>query len=196
MALADIIRRIERDAATEATGIVKAAEDGAALLVREAIETASAGGEQALAVAERAAEEEARTRLAGARLRGRDRMLAEKRELIERVLRTAVERLSLLPDDEYAALLARGVARMARGDEHVAPGRLDADRLKDTLPAALAAAGSTAALGDVESSLDHGVQLEGARMRVVISPLTLVESRRGELESRANDVLFGDKGAS
>lgn len=194
MALADIIRRIERDAAAEAAGIIKAAEDGAALLVSEAIASASARGERSLAAAERAAEEEARTRLAGARLRGRDRMLAERRELIDRVLRTTVERISSLPDEEYAALLARGVARMARGDERVAPGRLDADRLRETLPAALRAAGSTAIVGDVESSLDHGVQLEGVRMRVVISPTTIVESRRAELESLANDALFGDKG--
>ena len=141
MALADIIKRIDRDGQAEADTLVLAAEHEAETLRRQAQESGQAALTELVARAEREAAEESRTRLATARLSGRDRILAEKRVLIGRVLETAVEQLGALPDDRYAALLAREVAKAARGGERLRPASAEAQRLSDTLQAALKAAG-------------------------------------------------------
>lgn len=191
MALADIIKRIDRDARAEADALVLAAEQEADTLRRQAQESGQTVLTELVARAEREAAEESRTRLATARLRGRDRILAEKRVLIGRVLDAATEQLIALPDDRYGALLAREVARAARGGERLRPASAEAERLRDVLPAALEAAGADVTLAEPTADIERGVMLEGNRMRVEISPVSLVASDRSRLEEVVSDVLFG-----
>lgn len=190
MALADIIKRIERDTAAHAATLIGAAEAEANRVRHEAQASAKERREHALLQAERVAGEDARTRLASARLKGRDRVLAEKRELIDRALRSAIERILALPDQQYAELLAGEIEKAARGGESVALGALDAERLRDALPAALKAAGVDVDIASAADSVECGVVLIGTRMRVEISPASLVASRRAHLEALVSSVLF------
>lgn len=190
MALADIIKRIERDTTANAATLIGAAEAEANRVRHEAQASAKERRERELAHAGRVADQDASTRLASARLKGRDRVLAEKRELIGRALRSATDRILALPDQEYAALLAREIDKAARGGESVALGALDAERLRGALPAALEAAGVELDLADATDSVERGVVLIGKRMRVEISPASLVASRRAHLEALVSSVLF------
>lgn len=194
MALADILKRIDSDTESEANAALLAAENKAAEVRAHAAAAAAARHAAELARAESDAAEDARTKLAGARLRGRDRILGEKRALIDRVMRRAVERLEKLPDADYARLLAREIAAAARGGERVLIGSADAQRLSSALPAALVEAGADVRTADVTETVAHGVVLEGARMRVEISPWAMVTARRAELEAEVSAELFGGEG--
>jgi vacuolar-type H+-ATPase subunit E/Vma4 len=191
MSLADIVRKIEHDASDEATEIVRAAEQDARSMREDAEKRSEQLHEETLARARATADENARMRVAAARLSGRDRLLAEKRVMVERVLTAAVERLEALPDAEYATLLAHRVAESARGGETLALGEKDADRLHAHLPAALREAGCDVSIGESTSSIARGVLLEGDRMRVEISVAAFVEARHEECEATVVETLFG-----
>ena len=74
MALADILKRIDRDAEAEVAALVNAAEVEAERFREAAVAHGADYHEQEIARAEREAAEEARTRIATARLTGRDRV--------------------------------------------------------------------------------------------------------------------------
>lgn len=191
MALADILKRIDRDAELEMADIIAAAEADAERARATATSRAAAQRAAAVEHARQQAEEDARTRVAAARLRGRDRVLAEKRVLIDRALARAIERIDALDDAGYASLMAREIARVARGGEVVRPGSADAERLTAALPAALAAAGCDATVGSPTGDLERGALLEGSRMRVEVSARSMVESDRAALEALVAGTLFG-----
>ncbi|MDP2182208.1 MAG: hypothetical protein Q8K99_06535 [Actinomycetota bacterium] len=191
MALADILKRIDRDAEDEANDVLLTAEREAQRLHAEAEATVVADHEREVAHAQAVAQDDARTRIAGARLRGRDRVLGEKRVLIDRVLHRSVESIEKLADDRYATLHAREVARATRGGERILVAEADGPRLNATLPAALAAVGVDAELSGTTGDIAHGVLLQGERMRMEISPAAMVDARRAELEALVSKHLFG-----
>lgn len=193
MSLADIVRKIEQDAHDEAAEIVRAAEQDAQRARAEATAEAKARKEHALSQATTAAEEDARMRVAAARLAGRDRMLAEKRIMIERVLRTAVEKLLAMDDASYAKLLAGEVAKAARGSEKVLVAQADEGRLSDHLTEALKAVGVNASIAGTTSDIAHGVLLEGDRSRFEVSVASLVSARQEECEATISQTLFSEE---
>jgi vacuolar-type H+-ATPase subunit E/Vma4 len=193
MSLADIVRKIEQDAAAEAAQIVKAAEQDAAQTRADTAREIDVRHDKALSQARTACEEDARMKIAAARLAGRDRLLVEKRVLITRVLEQAAEKLVTQPDEGYAALLAGEVASASRGTEKVLLGRADADRLQEHLPAALEAAGCDTQIGGVTDDIERGVLLEGDRMRVEVSVAAMVAARREQCETSISQALFGEE---
>ena len=198
MALADILTRIEADAAAEAGEIVAAAEVAAAMVDAETRETTERLHASIVEQAEREARREADTILAGARLAARDRALAARAELIDEVMNRAHAALIALDDEAYAAFFADRIVRSARGGELILLGADDRPRLEERiLPAverASAQHGETLealALGDEAAPFAHGVMLVGPRMRTDLSLDAIVDERRGELEMIVSDVLFG-----
>ena len=192
MALADIIRRISDDAEREAASLVLAAGQ-ASEQMRHAAQASAAAERETMLASERAtARDEAATLLAGARLRGRDRLVNEKRVLIERVLVDVVRRMQELPDADYAELIARGIAEVARGDESLLLAEVDASRLGAALPDALAKHDLKVSIGGSTSEIEQGAMLVGERMRVEISPAAMVEARHAEMVALAGQVLFDD----
>ena len=113
--------------------------------------------------------------------------------MVDRALAATVERLESLPDDQYAALLAREAATSARGDENIALGELDAGRLRAHLPAALQAAGCTATIGESTSAIARGMLLEGDRMLVEVSVAALLEAQKEQYETTVVEMLFGEE---
>lgn len=192
MALADIIKRIDRDTESEADAIIVAAQTEADRLRSAAKRSAAERRHMEIERVEHEVGEEARTRIAAARLRGRDRIIAEKRAFLDRVVREAITRVEALPDDAYAAFIAREVAVMARGGERLEIGRADADRLATALPAALVQAGVDVTVAGATDATERGAIIRGDRMIVEVSVAFVAHARRDALESVATDSLFGD----
>ena len=193
MALADIVRRIERDTEAEVAAIVAAAQESADRLIESAKRNAEKASKSLVDRARIEAEEEASLRIAGARLRGRDRLLAEKRVLVDRVFVRARAALLDLPDEEYARLLAQDIASAARGGEDVMLGAEDAERLQSHLPGALESLGCDAKVVEEPASLSRGALLLGDRMQVEVSVDSLMAARREEYEALVADRLFGEE---
>lgn len=193
MALADILRRIDQDTSSEVACIVADAEQAAVAIRQSAEQHSSAARETVLARTRTDATEEARVRVAGARLRGRDRLLAEKRVLIGRAMAESEKRIYSLPDEKYAALIACEATRHSREGETLLIGEDDAQRLTAHLPGALEAADATLVVGGVTPEIARGVVVVDDRMQVEVSVNALLQERREELEALANDRLFGSE---
>jgi vacuolar-type H+-ATPase subunit E/Vma4 len=202
VALADIIRRIEDDADVEARAMIEDAEVRAAAMVADSLAEAHALAERVRGEAERAAEHDAETLMANARLRARDRTLEARHELVRRVLERAERLVAEQPDPEYARFLARRVVATARGGETVRVGAEDAARMSGLLPEAVDAAAKERdtelelAFSDEPADVPRGVVLEGERMSVEISAAALVGARREELRGHAAAILFGEGDAA
>jgi V/A-type H+-transporting ATPase subunit E len=192
VALADIVRRISDDAEREAAELVLAAEKDAEQIRHDAQERAARERGATLASERGTARDEAATLLAGARLGGRDRLVAEKHVLIDRVLENVVRQMQDLPDSEYAELIARGVAEVARGDEIIVLSRADEPRLRTALPEMLSRYDLKLSIEDSTGDAAQGVALVGKRTRVEVSPAAMVEARRAEMVSLASRVLFDE----
>lgn len=190
MAISDILARIERESAEQAVALADAARAEAASLVARATAEADEHRRAVLEAAERDAAVEAATMLANTRLAARDELLAGKRERAERVLRRAADALAAMPDGEYLELIAREVARAAHGGETLSMAPADAARLAP-LPSRLRDLGVDVVMGAATAPLERGVLLEGDRVRVEVSPASLVKDRADELLLVASAVLFG-----
>lgn len=192
MAITDLIERIEGDASSEAAAIMEAARAEAAQITARAEATAAAERQAALAVAAQAASDERETLLANARLSARDGLLARKREQAEAVLVRAQEALESMPEAEYLELVASAVERAATGDEVLTIASADATRLSG-LAAALKQRGLALTVTGEPAPIDRGVLLTGDRVRVEISPASLVADARDQLLLVASQALFGGK---
>lgn len=191
MAIIDILERIDTDAGAEAAEILTAAEAEAARITAEAEATVARESAAALAAADGDAAIGAATLLANARLTSRDALLASKRVLAESALERAREALEALPDAEYLELIANGVAATCAGGETLGIASADAKRLAK-LPARLRELGCEVAFAAKPAPLSRGVLLTGDRVRVEVSPASLVADRREELLLVAARTLFGE----
>jgi hypothetical protein len=138
------------------------------------------------------AEREAATLVAGARLAARDASLTSRQEIDHEALARLEAALVALPDDRYAALLAREVASSPLPAGVLRLGEADAARLRAALPGALAKVGLALTVDDGPSGLERGVVLVGDRVRIEVSPASIVYARRAGLESEADRALFGE----
>jgi vacuolar-type H+-ATPase subunit E/Vma4 len=193
MAIDDIVAKIASDAEAEATALLDAAREDADRVSSDAAHRAEADAARAQARAKSEAEREAATMLAAARLSARDSMLATRQAAIAAMLGRVEASLVALPDDRYAALLARELACASLPGGSLQLGTEDADRLRTALPPALAAAGIPAEIGDAPADIARGVVLAGDRVRIEVSPASIVESRRADLEGEIDRALFGEE---
>lgn len=193
MAIDDLISRIENDAAAEAAAIAGQARAEADEILARAEATASGQRSEALGRARREAADERETLLANARLAARDELLARKRERAEQVLARAQEELEQLPDAEYLELIASAVTRSSTGGDTLAVAPADAGRLVG-LDARLKELDTHITVAAESAPVEHGVLLTGDRVRVEISPASLVADMRDQLLLAASQRLFGSKG--
>lgn len=193
MAITDLLTRIEGDAADEAAAIMTAARAEADRIIERAEATTAAERAAAMEAAARSVAAERETLLANARLTARDELLARKRQHAERVLERAREALAALPDGEYLELIASAVARATAGGETLRVAPDDAVRLSG-LAERLAEAGVDVSVSGDPAPIERGVLLAGDRVRVEISPATLIADSRDRLLLVASRTLFGSQG--
>jgi vacuolar-type H+-ATPase subunit E/Vma4 len=192
VAIEDIVTRIEGDAASEGAALLDTARRDAALLVAQAGARADARAAHALAAGRVKAEREAATLVAGARLAARDASLTSRQAIDHEALALLEAALVALPDDRYAALLAREISSSPLPAGVLRLGSADTARLRSALPAALAKVGLALTIDDGDAGIERGVVLVGDRVRIEVSPASLVYARRADLESEADRALFGE----
>lgn len=192
MAITDLIARIDSDAAAEAEAITAAARAQADELLAQADASAKVEHDAAIEEAERLAAEEAATLLANTRLAARDGLLVRKRAKAEEVLERARHALETLPDAAYLELIGRKVAAVAAMGDSLAIAPADAKRLAG-LAQRLRARGVSVQLSAEAAPLESGVLLSSDRVRLEISPTSLVDDERDELLLIASQALFGGK---
>ena len=193
MAIADIISRIEDDAQAEADAIITTAQERADAMMAAARSEAERDAARIKAHGAEAARVEAETLLANARLAARDAFLGARKELAERVLTGVREALERLPDDEYAAFIARETARVAVPGQRIRVAAADVDRLAGLGPLVEASAIEMAVVGEA-ADLARGVRVEGDGVRVEVSPAAYVAQHHGDMLQVAVRELFPEGG--
>lgn len=194
MALADIIRRIEGDAAAEAAHVLSDARAKADELLAGAREAAEDQGARAVETARRGADVEAATLVANARLSARDDALTARRALVEEALDAIVSRIEQAEPDAYARFLARGIAAGVRDGDSVAFAPADAAVASQVRGAVEAAAPGVALTWPAEAApLGRGAYIAGSRTHFEVTARSVVEERRGELEVEVAATLFGQE---
>ena len=192
MAIEDIVGRIKDDAQAEGDARVSAARRDAGLLVAQAGARAEANAAKDLELGRVNAEREAATVVAGARLAARDASLMARQEIDREALIRLEAALTALPDDRYVALLAREIASAPLPAGALRLGSADAARLRAALPSALKAVGLALTIDDAPADIERGVVLFGDRVRIEVSPASLIFARRADLESAGDRALFGE----
>lgn len=196
MALADIIARIDADAASEAADIVALAEEQAESMLAEVRAEAERSRERALVRARAEAASEADTVRASARLAARDRELAARGEMVQRALAEVERAIAALPADVYAAFLARRIVAAASGGERVQLAATDAALAPKVRAAVEKAAPGLALVWDDEpAGVDRGAVLVGDRVRADLSVSAAVAERRDELSMSIARALAAQEGA-
>ena len=180
-----LIEKILSDAREKAQSILDAGRAEAASVVAEHERRAEAGKAETLRRAEQEAAARKERLISAAGLAVRDRKLAAKQQLIDRVLSAAAQRLNAMDDRQYAAFLSRRLrgAEYPEGTEIAVP-----PRYRDNL--------------DLKA-IHPGLRLSGADRPVsggfiLVSPdaesnntfEALIGARRGELERIVAERLF------
>ena len=194
MAIADILTRIEDDAKAEADAILAAARERAEAVESRARSAAEHEAARLKTKADIDARSEAATLLANARLAARDALLGAKKDLADRVLDGVRERVEALPDAEYAAFIADGIAAVALSGQRVRVAAADRQRLA-SLGSLLAARGIELILTDEVADLPRGAYVEGDRVRVEVSAAATIADRHAELLPVVVAGLFGEQEA-
>ncbi|MDZ4169325.1 MAG: V-type ATP synthase subunit E family protein [Coriobacteriia bacterium] len=196
MALADIIACIESDASAEAEVIVAQAREQAAALLAAAEHDAAASGAATLAGAQRAAESEASSLVAGARLEARDEAVRAKRDVLVETLSTVIEAIEALPGDRYAEFLGGLIGDNVRDGDTVALAAADQPVAAQIRRVVEQRAGAvTLEWAPGPAPLERGAAVTGQRTSLMLTPETVVEARRDELELTMAASLFAPEGA-
>jgi vacuolar-type H+-ATPase subunit E/Vma4 len=196
VALADIIRRIEQDAADGSGRIIAEAQERADALIAEARVKAESQYAARIESARRMAESRAATKVASARLIARDGALAAKRRLVDESLERVLASLAEMPMDDYARMLAATIADRARDGDTVRFASTDSAVARSVRDAvAVDAPDLSVEWSEEPASIDRGAVLEGRRTRLEVSPRSLIEERRDQLVHVLAGLLFGEEEA-
>jgi vacuolar-type H+-ATPase subunit E/Vma4 len=194
VALADIIKRIKADSDAEVAGIAAAAQARADSIIGDAQKLATARADEVIAAAVAGSSREAGTVVVNARLAARDAEVTARRQLLHEALQGVTERLSVLPDAQYAAFLAPLIVSTARGGETLAFGTEDTGRASQVI-AEVSRIAPALSLQTAEqpAPFPYGALLEGDRVRSDLSLSAIVDERRDDLEVVAARVLFPEE---
>jgi len=191
VAIGDIVTRIAADARDEGDALLDAARADAERVRGDASTRADArtASEAARGIAD--AERDAATLLANTRLAVRDALLTARQALDREAIERVEAALIGSDDERYAALLARGIAEAVGACNSLRVGTADADRLRRSLPKALAAAGVALRVDDAPADIERGVVLLGDRVRVEVSAAAMLKARHDDLLAEVDAALFG-----
>ena len=199
MSLQDIIKKIRTDAEARAAKIAAAARQEAEEIKKAAASAAAAAEKEIAAEAEALAEREQRRILSKARLDGKKKVLAARRQALDRALGRAGELLAELEDDEARGMWQRALlAEAAAGTETVYVGEKERERITDSfidgVNKKLSENGRQGKLRlETRKDLPPGFILRGEKMLVDCTFPSLLLSVRDEAESAAAQELFKEE---
>ncbi|MCR4404866.1 MAG: V-type ATP synthase subunit E [Candidatus Acetothermia bacterium] len=198
MGVDKIVAKLIADAEAEAARILEEAEREAKEILKRAEEEAQAASEPILQAAEKEAQRRRRRHLALAELEARNKVLAAKREVLDRVFAEAGERLGRLGTQEYRAFLRELLVRAAEtGEEEILLSPRDAavcdTNLLEEVNALLKRAGKAGSLKVAQEGreLDGGFVLRGQGYEVNVTFATLLRQAKEGLEAAVARLLFG-----
>ena len=171
-----ILEKIQEDARQNAVTILHEANDRADKLRRESDKRIANAKAQAENQAKADGEVEEQRLIRMAELDERKRVLAAKRQLIDRAFDKALERMKAMPGDKARAFLLGMVAQLAAGDERLIPG-----------------ADNCAWLDDHKREGVSGLILAKADTEINCSYEAILNSQRLELEADVAQALFPAK---
>ena len=167
MALSDILQKINDEAGKKAAFMKQVADDEIAKIKEEALARAE---EKRKAVAEKAAEKSRSVREKAAvlaKMEGRNKLLAEKRQVIDEVYSEAGKDLAHLSGSELSKLLVSMLKAasesMPKGHLIVAPGH------KKEVEAALSKAGVHYTIKDESSDISGGFVISDGKQEINLS---------------------------
>ncbi|MBU2590982.1 MAG: V-type ATP synthase subunit E family protein [Nitrospinota bacterium] len=197
MALKDIIDKIRKDTADQVSNIRSDAQKEADKLLKEAEERGSKEADAILKKGKADAAHRLHRMEQVASVQARKGLLATKQEVMGEVFATALERLSNIPDKEYAELLKKMVVDAAvTGDEEVLLHASDVTRLgKGWITAVNSALTGTGKKGGLKFSSDNleekgGFVLKRGKVKINSTFVSLLKSCRDRLEPKIAKVLF------
>lgn len=193
MALADILTKIEREAALEADRIRSEGDKQAHIVTADAEAKARKHADYRLAQARAKTEAVVETVYAKARVEGRDLVLKTKREMIDEAFAHAADAISKLGDDEWLAVFMPSIIEMGRSGEVVLLGSEDESRRIGLTDALAGIEGTTLTVSPEAAPFAHGVYILGDKTNVSLSVTEIIDTKRRVLEPKIAEILTAEK---
>lgn len=198
MAINKIILKIQEEAAQEASELIAAAKNKAAVSANKINDAAITKVEEIKAQSEADAAEAARRQLLIAELEARKNTLDRKRKVIEEVFAQAEKELANLPQDKWEKLISDTVLNASEtGTEKLCVPAADVEKYKggllDKLNTALVKAGKKGelTLAEETAKFNGGVLLIGQNSDFDGSFETILREVRRKSEREVASLLFG-----
>lgn len=191
-----ITQSILEESRRQAEKILAQAEEKAAAILREAEETALRERAEILESADARAGDMMKKAESAAVLIRRNRLLAERRRILEKAMADTAAFLHNLPADAYFdAVLQLAVKGSLTGEGVLYFGRRDLERLPDGFSAALQdslPAGKALTVSSEPGDIEDGFVLRYGDIEINCRFDALLEERREELEDLLNHELFAE----
>ena len=129
-------------------------------------------------------------------LEGRKSLLTTKQEIIEDLFSKAVEKLNLLPSEEYEKILTDMICASATGNEEIILSRKDRSKISaafiDKVNKLMASSGKQGALklSSEARSINGGFILKTGNIEINNSFETIIATQKDDLETLAVKMLF------
>ena len=196
MSAETVTTKIEEKARLKAEEILsearKEADEKASLVLREAEERK----EKILDSAKREAELTAKGIIQSAEQSAKLSELSLRREMMEKVKKTALSKLSSLDEKSLIELYLRELSDSAlTGDFSLIPAKKDRERLKNNLPLLEKSAGVKIVLSENDADIENGFILSSEVYDVSFSLEEIVNEKFSRYEKDVHDALFQVKEA-
>ena len=193
MALADLLLKIERDAALEADRIRSEGAQQARKVLADAENRVRGHDDNRRALTRAKAEARVETVLAKARVEGRDLVLEARRDMIDKAFTSAADAISRLKDSEWLAIYMPFIIELGRSGEMVLLGSEDESRRQALSTALAGIEAASLRVSKDPAPFKHGIYLVGEKTRVSLSVNEIINAKRRVLEPKVAAILATEK---
>ncbi|MBO5556356.1 MAG: hypothetical protein J5927_04150 [Oscillospiraceae bacterium] len=188
-----IIAHIQADAQAQADAILAQAEQQCAAIREDFAQKAGELYSEKLRAGTKACQDQVDSQERIAQMEAKKSVLALKQEMVSRSFDMARARIIALPEEKYAAFLAKLAAQASTtGDEQIVLNAADRERVgAQVVKLANARLGDgRLTLSEETGSFDGGLLLRRGNVEVNCTVELLVELCRGDMSAQLADVLF------
>lgn len=193
-----LINKIIKDAEDERDSILKAAADEEALMVSKSVAKAENEKEAMIEKAKKDAALKKERIISSAAIEVRNKKLAAKQQVISKVFKQALEKMSTLPKEQYVNFVKNSlIALDLKGDEKIRISKKDTDiinqALLDEVNKILSSKGKKAnlTLSSEYGDFVGGFIVEKGQVDINYTFEALLDSAKDNLENEVASILFG-----
>lgn len=193
-----LINKIIKDAEEERDAILKVAAEEEALIVSKSIAKAEKEKEAKLEKAKKEAALKKERIISSAAIEVRNKKLAAKQQVIEKVFNQALEKMKDLPKDKYVSFVKNSlIALKLNGDEKIRVSKKDADvinqKLLDEVNKIISTKEKKAnlKLSSEYGDFAGGFIVEKGKVDLNYTFEALLDSAKDRLENEVANILFG-----